>query len=281
MNKDDKLDLSRRNAHQYLNINFLEILNIALAGIRRSSIFLGLGLNAAWNPEYKNYLLLDSTKIHFIPQQLSDSDIENAKRDFANWLVGNGLREVNEHFDVFLDKIYEATMMGLVFKHEKIDHEKYAEIKNKCKRFSKKGIEDKFEELKKSFEFTSDNKDCHLSLKKARNCLSHRLGRVEDIDCNDEDKLTISWLTLDIVTIKNGEKGEIIELPIKQQHILTGNVGLGYSYSKTCASFAKGMIVNLNPKNINEICFFYAIEAEKIKDSAVEFLKQKGIIFDN
>lgn len=72
------------NEPQYLQLNFLNILNIALAGIRRANIFLGLGLNAAQNPAHKDYLLPDSTKIHFIPENLSDLDIENSKKDFAN-----------------------------------------------------------------------------------------------------------------------------------------------------------------------------------------------------
>jgi hypothetical protein len=138
MNKDNSLNSSMESTPQYLNLNFLEILNIALAGIRRASIFLGLGSNAAWDPVYKKYLLLDSTKIHFVPQQLSNSDIESSKRDFANWLVGNGLREVNEYFDVFLDKIYEATMMGSAFRHEKINLEKCIEIKKNAQDFLKK-----------------------------------------------------------------------------------------------------------------------------------------------
>jgi hypothetical protein len=114
----------------------------------------------------------------------------------------------------------------------------------------------KFAELKDSFGFASDNEEYHLSLKKARNCLTHRLGRVEDTDCNDGDKLTINWLTVEIVTIKNGAKDEVIELPLKQQHMLTGDVSLNFVYSRNSVSFTKGMIVNLNPKNINELCFF-------------------------
>ncbi len=178
------------NEPQYLNVNFLHILDVALLGIRRANIFLGLGLNAAWNPTHKNYLLPDSTKIHFIPENLSDADIENSKRDFANWLIGNGLREINEYFDVFLDHIYEATMMGNVFKHDKIDAEKFAEIKKMSVIFSKMSTERKFQELHKNFGFSTDNMDCHLSLKRARNCLTHRLGRVDELDFNDESKGT-------------------------------------------------------------------------------------------
>ncbi len=137
MNNNESLNSNMENTPQYLKLNFLEILNIAWTGIRRASIFLGLGLNAAWDPTYKNYLLPDSTKIHFVPQQLSNSDIESSKRDFANWLIGNGLREVNEYFDVFLDKMHEATMMGSTFKHKKINHKMFAEIKEKCSKFSK------------------------------------------------------------------------------------------------------------------------------------------------
>lgn len=266
---------------QYLNVNFLNILNIALAGIRRSSIFLGLGLNTAWDPTYKKYLLPDSTKIHFIPQQLSDSDIENSKIDFASWLIGNGLREVNEYFDVFLDHIYEATLMGSVFKHDKVNPEQIAEIKKKCVKFTKMSTENKFQELHKNFGFSPDNIDCHLSLKKTRNCLTHRLGRVDDSDCNDEDKLTINWITLDIITMKDGEKDEIIELPLKKHPILTGNMSLNLIHSKNNVSFARRTFVNLSPKNINEICFFYAAEAEKIKNAAVDFLKQNGIEFND
>jgi hypothetical protein len=79
--------------------------------------------------------------------------------------------------------------------------------------------------------------------------------------------------------MKNGEVNDMIELPLKTSPVLTGDMSLNLIPSKNSVRFSKGEILNLSPKNINEICFFYVMEAEKIKDAVVVFLKNNGIAF--
>jgi len=53
-----------------VHIDIDTLLELALRGIRRASVFLGLGVNAAIDPEFKDYQLTNLSNIHIIPANL-------------------------------------------------------------------------------------------------------------------------------------------------------------------------------------------------------------------
>ena len=57
-----------------ININLPAIKDIAVKGVRRTAVFMGLGINAANNPDFKQYQLADVTGLEFI-EPISDEKI--------------------------------------------------------------------------------------------------------------------------------------------------------------------------------------------------------------
>jgi hypothetical protein len=73
-------------------INLDQIRITALTGVNRAIIFMGLGVNAADDPAFVDYQLKGPVQIPVIPHELSESELLAAKKDFRNWIIGNGLR---------------------------------------------------------------------------------------------------------------------------------------------------------------------------------------------
>ncbi|MEP4034912.1 hypothetical protein [Pseudophaeobacter sp.] len=97
-----------------INLDFGAILEIALKGVRRSSVFMGLGVNAARDPENKDYQLSGITQIQLVPENVPKEAVEHFKKEFQIWIVAGALREATEAFALFLDELHRACSVAAV-----------------------------------------------------------------------------------------------------------------------------------------------------------------------
>jgi hypothetical protein len=94
-----------------LSINFDYIADIPMRGVRRASVFLGLGVNAARNPQFKDYQLQNLALFRIMPDALPDETIAHFKENFEEWVISCALRELTETLDVFLDSVHRACLL--------------------------------------------------------------------------------------------------------------------------------------------------------------------------
>lgn len=254
-------------------IYYDNILDIALKGVRRTAVFLGLGLNAASNPDFVDYSLTDVAPIQIIPADADDETIKHFKEDFSIWIVSCGLRELIETFNVFLDGIFYASLIVAISKGD-ISNERAVEFYQK---FTYVGTGKKFEVLEDRFNVRYKYSDYVCTVNMARNCLTHRLGRVAPKDCNDNDKLLIKWLGFEIYF--ESKSGETIkpELPIRKPFRVEGGVSLMSKFAEKSLAFNVGSTIRIPPKSLAEICFFLHMAATVIRDSAIEYAVAQGI----
>jgi hypothetical protein len=92
-------------------IDFGKILEVALKGVRRATVFLGLGVNAALDSNFSKYQLTDIAQIQLLPEHVDAKTLSHFKEEFKTWVVGNGLRELVETFSVFLEQLHEACFL--------------------------------------------------------------------------------------------------------------------------------------------------------------------------
>ncbi|MDH4161157.1 MAG: hypothetical protein OEW15_00500 [Nitrospirota bacterium] len=90
-----------------MTIDFDRIKGIALSGIRRAAVFLGLGVNGARNDSLTEYDLAE-TRIKLLPEKLSAQELKDIKQNFEKWIIWNSLRELIESFGIFLDAIHQS-----------------------------------------------------------------------------------------------------------------------------------------------------------------------------
>ena len=67
-----------------------------MRGVRRASVFLGLGVNAARNPQFKDYQLQNLALFRIMPDALPDETIAHFKENFEEWVISCALRELTE-----------------------------------------------------------------------------------------------------------------------------------------------------------------------------------------
>jgi hypothetical protein len=123
----------------HLNINFDQLREIALKGIRRSAVFLGFGVNAARDPKFANYKLTQITQIQLVPENANNQVLSDYKDAFEHWIISCGLRELTETFAIFLDGVHRSCLIMATHK-QRIPAEEASKF---GPAFERKGIEDK------------------------------------------------------------------------------------------------------------------------------------------
>jgi len=118
-----------------LTIDFDKLKDIALRGIRRTSIFLALGVNAARDERLKKYHLTDLSMFRFVPDNVDTQTLRHFKSAFEQWIISNGLRELVESFATFMDGVYRICLIIGVNK-EKVSSNN---VNSNRKKIEKKG----------------------------------------------------------------------------------------------------------------------------------------------
>lgn len=254
-------------------INYDQILETALIGIRRTAVFIGFGINAASNPQCNDYSLTNITAIQIVPDKANASTVNCYKEQFASWIVGCGLRELIETFSVFLDQICSASLHVSVHKGG-LTSQKALKVYNK---FSHKGIKAKLQTLEEQFGIQYEHSDCINSINLVRNCITHRLGRVAKRDCDNNSHLILKWLSFDIIA-KSRNGGEMtLEFPTSDGYVCEEGTAIVVKTVERKLTFGLGEVVKIAPRVLAEQCLFMTFAAKEISKSAVEYAIRKGV----
>lgn len=255
-------------------VNFDDISKIAHTGVRRVAGFLGLGLTAANDENVKDYRLYKFTQVELFPSNLDDNAIKELKIEFAFWIMGNGLRELIEHFNVFLDRLHEGCTLLKLAKHGLPRNKPPKRVE----RFHHAGLQDKLEMLKEDIGLQPINGQSLISINAARNCLTHRRGVVGTRDAGPDGKLTLTWKGMEIfATTPSGE--DVILLPRSFDKPIGfkdgGQIRMRFQYRSK--SFTLGERIVLTPVDLSEICQVIAEETNILTKGGLDYAKASGI----
>lgn len=254
-------------------LNFDQFQEIVNLGARRAAVFMGFGINSAYDNEQKNFDFSNITSIQIVSSEIDDATMKTYKEEYASWIIGCGLREIIETFSVFLDSIFEACIL--------MSSNKQIFLKNSNNvigEYRRTGIEHKLEFLQNQYNVKTTYSDCLVSINQARNCLTHRRGLVSKFDTKKEDSLTVLWMGTRLFS--ENEEGIIIEievpLPIGGIALKKG-AALKVQYVKKARRIMIGEVIRLLPKDIAEICSMIPISAAQIIDSCLSYGNNIGI----
>ena len=257
-----------------ININLNQIKEISLNGIRRTSVFLGFGVNAARSSENKEFQLTDETPFRFIPEDLDKDKIDHFKEHFEHWIVCCGLRELIETFSVFLCSIYKVCLLTWI-------HKNRGQIKSpekSLKSFEWKGVEKQLKSLRHKFSVETPKESYIRTINQIRNCLTHRRGIVGNEDLKGNRSLKTIWWSLDpFIEIPSGE---IISMapPYPKEGIFLKDGGkFSVKVVEREREFKKGEVIRLSPNDLSEIIFLMTMVTDEISLSTFHFLKKSGI----
>ena len=254
-------------------IDLDQIKEIALKGVRRATIFLGLGVNAARDKTFTSYQLPENNYLRLVPEKVSDNELSGFKENFEKWIISNGLRELIESFGVFLDRIHQACLWFATNKGHITprDADKFATA------FEKKGVEGKLNKLHTRFNVLTNKEKYFPSINQARNCITHRRGVVGVEDLKGNDSLQLIWWAMDMIALLPDGK-EIPLVPIPEGGIYFKDGGtVCIKIRDRNREYSLGDILELTPSDVNEICFLVSMATNEIIASTVDYAKSIGI----
>lgn len=255
-----------------INIDLDTLLEIALSGVRRAAIFMGLGVNAAIDDDFQKYQLSNLTNIQLIPDNVSADTIKHFKEEFRLWIEACGFRELVDTFANYLDSVHHSCLL-MKSKSEKLLP---ADISNIQAKYQRKGFPEKLDILIERFAVSPAYPSYLLSLNRVRNCLTHRRGIVGDEDLHGKTELSIKWFGLDVfIQEPDGKKHLLNEMRSSLQLKNGGLIMAGFNERNR--NFNRGDKLILSTRDLAEICWFYDYEAKKIRKSTLEFAAILGV----
>lgn len=236
-------------------------------------MFMGLGLNAALDPNFKAYELTEITSIQLVPPDADEKTLKHYKEHFSLWIIACGLRELMETFATFLDEVHSASLLIA----ESVGRTSTTDRVARDKKYRQKGIKEKLDLLKQGFDMESNYTEALKTIHQARNCLTHRQGIVGPEDCFGGQNLIVKWFGLDIYT--ETPSGDIIPLqPLPPGGIMLPEGGqVKMRFTERLRTFPLKSPVTFSPRDLAEICHLVLLSTDEIISSAQAYAIKEGI----
>jgi hypothetical protein len=142
--------------------------------------------------------------------------------------------------------------------------------------FTHKGINEKLNLLENRFGIAPRHPDYLSSIHQARNCLTHRSGRVGEEDCPGRDDFTIKWRSFDYLAKEPG-KDDPIPLAMPYMELEQGTRILLRPAVREL-TMKKGEVIRLSPKQLAEICHFITIAVDEVCEGTAEYARMLGAL---
>jgi len=255
-----------------IDVDLDALLEQALRGVRRASVFLGLGINAAVDPNFRRYQLTGVTNIQLLPDALPEDRIDHFKEEFRLWIEAGGFRELVESFASYLDGIHHVCMLMAA----STSAQAATDLQERQSRFAGQGVPNKLNILSQNYGVTPAHTSHLVSLGKARNCLTHRRGIVGPEDVGAGTSLRVTWLGADMfVEEPNGNR-----IPFEHDTppiFLPDGGTVCMQMIGRERDFNLGQKLLLTARDLAEICWFYTREAGSLRQSLIQFAERSGI----
>jgi hypothetical protein len=241
-------------------------------GIRRAYVFAGFGVNAANNPNHTDYHLPGLIKLSFAPQSAGGDLLGEYKQEFANWILGNALREVIESLEVTLGRLFEVCAL--------VAQSKGTSRSRKVVRdFDRKGAAGRLQIIATQFGLTSRHTPYIESLTWLRNCLTHRQGVVAAKDCNDRTApgLKVNYLRFQLE--QHFQSGDVVRVPpdIQEPLFFKEQGALCARIVETERLFQIGSPISLSNPDIRDILFTCWNAGTELRSELLAYLKRLNI----
>lgn len=254
-----------------LHVDLDRVKEIALIGVRRAAMFMGLGVNAAANPAVTSYQLDGFYQIRLLPENLAAEALEKAKQHFRSWIIGNGLTELLHNYSLFLDEVYAV---GLLFKTggkgELIaaNEARVSEFRNRT------SIASKLRQIFQDIALESSFRQNFYGFTKARNALIHANGRVLREHCDDgQNSLSVAWPGFDMV----GRYPDGREFELTPNLRVEADAEILIRVVDRRRVFDLGQVLRFEPIDIAEICFMVVRDVDAFIPDLIAIARDQGI----
>lgn len=249
----------------------------ASVGVNRAWLFMGMGVNCANNADSIDIDLPEAAYLRLLPEDLPESTLEEAKVEFGVWIVSNGLRELIDTFDVFLGRTYDAALTVESWNAAQTGRQtNQASPDERSRQFSWFGTAKRLAALDDQFGISTGFSADVVSIRKARNCLTHRLGMVGREDVNQAGELVVQWHTAELYGVNPDGTDFVPSLeqlpirfpvgsPVKVRHALREK------------RFSLGERLVLSAGELKHICYMFRLAIDEARGSFVQYAQRMGV----
>ena len=245
-----------------IKIDLEKLQDIAHVGVRRATIFMGLGLNAAHKDDFNDYELnklpivpgQTNLPIELFPRELPVERVREFKREFAIWVTICGMRELLEYFALFLDQMHRYALVVFHARGE-LQRRRINPFRAQREFNGKFGIARKLDVLAGRFGINPADTDHIKRLYEARNCLTHDLGTVHARRCRTDGHFLITWKALEFVAKgrTSGTERSILDLV---GTVTNEDMGVSTRVVTREKKLRQGDKLNLSQQDLWEILLF-------------------------
>lgn len=247
--------------------------------LQKAIDLVSFGLQVA-NSHQVDTLAIPGSRFQLLPARNKAMDVKEARTAFQNWILGNGIRDCIDAVGPSLEwarKIcFIWTRQGDVSVNEngslhlstQITGDEWNKfVLKEGKKFDYLPLIDKLEFLNKKYNLTiPEVSDSILSINHARNCLTHRQGKVgiEDVQDNSQNRLVIHWKKFQFTA--SGKSGSyILELPTKTKE----DVQISLGYTSISKEFYLGDSIQFSPEEFSQIATTFLLFSLQIYNSII------------
>lgn len=254
-------------------INFDQLVQVVVVGVRRASAFMVIGTRAAKELDLSSVALPTFFSHRFFPDPLPPEMSAEVRNEFGTWIVGAALREAEQHISYFLDRIKECLTLATVHGTQ---INAPPEIRNKS--FETKSTADKFAEIALVLGPLNDHEKHLRRLTKTRNVFAHWLGRVTADYAKEDGHLVVSWLGFETALVGEGQRFVLPHESTEPVQSPGFETMLTLTVVERERKFGVGQKIELTPIELNEICQYYWIVGMQIADAARKHFADKGML---
>lgn len=259
---------------QTIHLDLDHVLETLRRGVRRSDVFMGIGLNAAENnPPVSHILAPDNVHtIHLVKENLTDQEKEHVAREFGKWVRANGLRELLETFSIFMFELYQVVFYLLRYRDKLGALEHYPPPK-----FELMGIGAQIEKLTEAITVPKNDVRVIRSLNQARNCYAHRRGLVGEADIDkDTDIFSLVWTAFQMEILE--PDGNVVSEPDMFGRTFEKGGIMQMRVVERKKDTQRGEELMVEKRELKEICLCVLSVGQRLFNETVGHARREGIL---
>jgi hypothetical protein len=187
-------------------------------------------------------------RIIIVPDVVDEEAARHFSEEFEIWIVANGLRELIDTLSNFLTELHIANSLVL----GKVQPQGLTRFRTQIDRMS---VREQLSETCDQIEHPNEFSPIVETWRKARNCLTHRMGIVERADCDDgAETLTVRWRGLQFVVVEPDGQETILDLDGPEPNVFENGGVAHFRVVEKAATFALGQPIKITGHQLSEIC---------------------------
>lgn len=229
-------------------VNFDRIKAFLDTGIRRAAVFASLGARPVEGDVPTDAGIAPLLRFKVIPRPLTAEESAAFRDEYAAWILGNALKELDLAWHLFLDRLWTA--LELSSQGHLVDTEltptSVEKMTNSARKLSK---------LMDALGNTDPDQDHFETIANARNVLTHQSGVVTPDKAFHGGRLKLSWRGLHTEVV--GPDGSVTPWSGAEPIIVFGEAKLRTAFVERSRMFEVGERIALSLPEIAGLCLFY------------------------